>query len=110
MQEQRTLSKTLTFNYHNVIYQIQTARPTYALRQAPVVVREDRHGTIAVEYKGKPLADTVYHRQLHQAEETPSKLIDAALAKTRRPQRRRAPYVPPADHPWRRPISPKVKP
>ncbi len=108
VQELRTLSKNLTFNYHNVIYQIQTPRPTYALRQAQVVVREDRHGTIAVEYKSKPLSYTVYHRQLHQAEETSSKLINAALAKTRSPKRRRAQYVPPPDHPWRRPISPKA--
>jgi transposase len=28
VQELRTLSKNLTFNYHNVIYQIQTPRPT----------------------------------------------------------------------------------
>ena len=102
VQEHRTLSKNLTFNYHNVIYQIQTPRPTYALRQAQVVVREDRQGTLAVEYKGKPLSYTVYHRQLHQAEETPSKLIDVALAKKPTPKRRRARYVPPADHPWRR--------
>lgn len=109
VQELRHLSKNLTFNYHNVIYQIQTPRPTYALRQAQVVVREDRQGTITIEYKGKPLTYTVYHRQLHQAEETPSKLIDAALATKRSPQQRRAPSVPPADHPWKRfPVSPKV--
>ncbi len=108
VQELRTLSKNLTFNYHNVIYQIQTPRPTYALRQAQVVVREDRQGTIAVEYKGKPLSYTVYHRQLHQAEETPSKLIDVALAKKPSPKRRRARTVPSADHPWRQPFSPKA--
>jgi hypothetical protein len=78
------------------------------LRQAQVVVREDRQGTIAVEYKGKPLSYTVYHRQLHQAEETPSKWLDVALAKKPSPKRRRAQYLPPADHPWRRPISPKA--
>lgn len=109
VQELRHLSKNLTFNYHNVIYQIQTPRPTYALRQAQVVVREDRHGTIAVEYKSKPLSYTVYHRQLRQAEETPSKLIDAALATKRSPKRKRARPVPPADHPWKRfPVSPKA--
>jgi len=109
VQEHRHLSKNLTLNYHNVIYQIQTPRPTYALRQAQVVVREDRHGTITIEYKGQPLAYTEYHRQLRQAEETPSKLIDAALATKRSPKRRRARYVPPADHPWKRfPVSPKV--
>lgn len=109
VQELRHLSKNLTFNYHNVIYQIQTPRPPYALRQAQVVVREDRHGTIAVEYKGKPLTFTIYRRQLRQAEETPSKLIDAALATKPSPKRRRARPVPSADHPWKRfPVSPKA--
>lgn len=109
VQERRHLSKNLTFNYQNVIYQIQTPRPTYALRQAQVIVREDRHGAIVVEYKGKPLRYTVYHRQLHQAEETPSKLLDVALAEQRAPQRRRARSVPAAEHPWKRfPVSPKA--
>ncbi len=109
VQELRHLSKNLTFNYHNVIYQIQTSRPTYALRQAQVVVREDRQGTIAVEYQGKPLTYTVSHRQLSHAQETPSKLIDGALAQSRpRPRRRRTQAVPAANHPWRQPFSPKA--
>ncbi len=108
VQELRHLSKNLTLNYHNVIYQIQTPRPTYALRQAEVVVREDRQGTITIEYKGKPLTHTIYHCQLRQAEETPSKLMDAALAKPS-PKRRRARPVPATDHPWKRfPVSPKA--
>lgn len=102
VQEPRHLSKNLTLNYHNVIYQIQTPRPTYALRQAEVVVSEDRQGMITIEYKGKPLAYTVYQRPMRQAEETPSKMIDVALATKRSPRRRRTPHVPPADHPWRR--------
>jgi hypothetical protein len=109
VQELRHLSKNLTLNYRNVIYQIQTARPTYALRQAQVVVREDRHGAITIEYKGQPLSFTVYQRQLRQGEETPSKLIDVALATARPTKRRRARYVPAADHPWKRfPVCPKA--
>ncbi len=109
VQELRHLSKNLTLNYHNVIYQIQTPRPTYALRQAQVVVREDRQGTITLEYKGQPLTYSVYHRQLRLAEETPSKLIDAALVPKRSSKRRRARSVPSADHPWKRfPVSPKA--
>lgn len=109
VQELRHLSKNLTLNYHNVICQIQTPRPTYALRQAEVVVREDRHGTIGIEYKGKPLTYTVYHRPLHPAEETPSKLIDVALAHPPSPKRRRARQAPSADHPWKRfPVSPRA--
>src|SRR5574340_568651 len=66
VQETRVLSKNLTLQYNKVIYQIQTARPTYALRNAQVVVRENRRGEIAIEYKGKPLAYTVYREQGRQ--------------------------------------------
>jgi transposase len=102
VQEMRVLSKNLTLQYNKVIYQIQTARPTYALRNAQVVVRENRLGEIAIEYKGKPLQYTVYREQVRQAEVVPSKQIALALEPLTPPQKKRKPYVPPADHPWRR--------
>ena len=37
-QETRTLSKTLTLQFQKIVYQIQTDRPTYALRNAQVTV------------------------------------------------------------------------
>lgn len=111
VQERRTLSKNLTLNYQNVIYQIQTARPSYALRNAQVVVREDRCGVITIEYKGKPLTYTVYREQAKQGAVTSSKQLNAAVDRLApaRPKKRKL-YVPPPDHPWRNmPISPKSK-
>jgi transposase len=102
VQELRVLSKNLTLNYHKVIYQIQTARPTYALRNAQVVVRENQRGEITIEYKGKPLRYTVYRRQARQGEVTPSKQLNLALDALTQPSKSRKPYVPPPDHPWRR--------
>jgi len=102
VQELRVLSKNLTLNYHKVIYQIQTARPTYALRNAQVVVRENRRGEITIEYKGKPLPYTVYRRQARQGEVTPSKQLNLALDVLTQPSKSRKAYVPPLDHPWRR--------
>ena len=40
-QEQRILSKNLTLQYEKVIYQIQTSRPSYAMRKAPVTMCEN---------------------------------------------------------------------
>jgi transposase len=100
VQETRVLSKNLTLNYQNVIYQIQTARPTYALRNATVVVRENRHHEIAIEYRSKPLDYTVYRPQIHQAEIVPSKQIAMKLDQLAPPKKRK-PYVPPPNHPWR---------
>lgn len=102
LQETRVLSKNLTLNYNKVIYQIQTARPSYALRHARVVVRENRQGEIALEYQGKPLAYTVYREQIRQAEVVTSKQIPLKLDELVRATPRRKPYIPPPDHPWRR--------
>src|SRR5678815_4793441 len=49
--ERRTLSKNLTLSYNNVIYQIQTKRSAYTMRQAHVEVREQHTGEITIEYK-----------------------------------------------------------
>ena len=102
LQETRVLSKNLTLQYHKVIYQIQTVRSTYALRNAQVLVRENRFGEIALEYKDKPLQYTVYHRQARQAEEIPSKQLNLALEPLAQAAQTRKPYIPPPDHPWRR--------
>ena len=102
IQELRVLSKNLTLNYHQVIYQIQTPRPTYALRNAQVVVRENRFGEIAIEYKGKPLPYTVYHRQARQHEVTSSKQLNLVLDPLTQAAKNSKPYIPPRNHPWRR--------
>jgi len=92
-QETRTLSKNLTLQYKKVIYQIQTTRPTYALRKAHVTVCENHQGDIAILYKGKPLVYSIFRKQLRQAEVVNAKSIDTHLQKSRKPA---------ADHPWRR--------
>lgn len=104
VQEPRVLSKNLTLNYHKVIYQIQTPRPTYALRNAQVIVRENRHGEIAIEYKGKALLYTVHHQQVRQAEVVSSKQLTLKLdgLATTQATKKSTPYIPPSDHPWRR--------
>ena len=104
VQETRVLSKNLTVQYHNAIYQIQTSRPTYALRKATVIVCEDRHGAITIEYKGKALTYTVYRQAPHQAEVVSSKQIAMrldGLAGSKKSAKKRKPYIPPPDHPWR---------
>ena len=93
LQEQRILSKNLTLQYKKVVYQIQTSRPSYAMRKAPVIVCEREKDQIDILYKGQPLDYTVYQEQHRQAEVVSSKLIDDKLKK---------PHKPAKDHPWRR--------
>jgi hypothetical protein len=92
-QLSRTLSKNLTVQANNVIYQIQTQRPSYALSKAQVTVCESPQGAVTILYQGQALAYTVFTPPVRQAQVVTSKTLDQAL---------KAPQTPAADHPWRR--------
>lgn len=94
-QETRILSKNLTLQFHKVVYQIQTSRPTYALRNARVTVCLDAAKTVTLLYRGKPLPYTIFHKQTHQAEIVSTKDLDRVLEVP-------PPRKPAANHPWRR--------
>jgi hypothetical protein len=87
LSERRTLSKNLTLSYNKVIYQIQTKRASYTMRNAHVEVRETSTGEITIEYKGRALEHTVYREQeQHQARVVPAKgacTVVASLAPLR---------------------------
>jgi transposase len=92
-QESRTLSKNLTLQFEKVVYQIQTQRPTYAMRQAVVTVCKDARRNLTLLYQGKSLPYTVFHQQAKQSEVVPSKNVNQVLPPT--------PCKPAPDHPWR---------
>jgi transposase len=92
-QETRTLSKNLTIQYKHVVYQIQSKRPGYALRNALVTVCENAKGEITILYKNKPLPYTVFHKAPRQAEVVDIKTLDHQIKPARAPA---------ANHPWRR--------
>lgn len=101
----RILSKQLTISYENKIYQIQTERPTYAMRYAPVTVQKDTNGTTRIVYKGQSLAYTIIKEQ-PKAEIVDSKHLNAAVdrlsARIGIPiMLTKIPWVPSKDHPWR---------
>lgn len=90
-QKTGVLSKNLTVQYHKIIYQIQTERPTYALQKAPVTICENAKGEVTILYKNNPLAYTTYKKLAPQAE-----VVDTKQLNRTRPLPK-----PPADHPWR---------
>jgi len=101
----RILSKQLSLSYGNIIYQIQTERPTYAMRYAPVTVIEDMEGNITIYYKQQKLEYAVFHRQ-PKSEIADSKqlnlAIDALVRGCNVPAKVvKVPWIPPVDHPWR---------
>jgi transposase len=93
-QEPRLLSNNLTLQYKNIVYQIQTKRPAYSLRKAPVQVCESPQGVICLFHKNQPLLYTIFNKQEKQAQLVSSKSIPTELQKQAR-------ALPPAsNHPW----------
>jgi len=91
-QKTGTLSKNLTVQSKNVVYQIQSDHPDYALRNALVTVCENTNGEITILYKNKPLTYTIYKKSPRQADVVDIKTLDRHI-KTSKP--------PAPDHPWR---------
>lgn len=99
-QETRTVSKNLTVQFENVVYQIQTERPTYALRNAIITVCADAQHNITLLYNGKSLSYLIFHTQPKQSEVVLAKDLNQTIQKKL--------HKPASDHPWRSyPLSPK---
>lgn len=88
-RQTRILSKILEFQYDRVIYQIQTDRPTYALKKRKVTVCENEKGEISVLLNQKPLQFKRFYKQPKQNPVTSSKEIERRV------------HQPAKDHPWR---------
>jgi transposase len=95
-QETRILSKNLTLQFHKTVYQIQTKRPSYALRNAQILVCLNALEQITILYNGKSLPYSVYNQQAQQAQVVSAKQLDQAL------QPKPVPHKPTSDHPWRK--------
>lgn len=91
-QETRSLSKNLTVQFKALIYQVQSKRPDYALRNAQVTVCENAQGEVTILYKNKPLAYTIYQKSPRQAEVVDTKTLDRQI---------KVPKSPAPNHPWR---------
>ena len=91
-QKTATLSKNLTAQYNKVIYQIQSNRPDFTLRNTKVTICENAIGEVTILYHCKPLPYTIYHKQIHQAEVVDTKTLNHEI---------KLPQPPAPDHPWR---------
>jgi hypothetical protein len=95
-QETRTLSKNLTLQFHKTVYQIQSKRPSYALRNAQVTVCVNHQDEITILYHAKALPYSIYKQQAKQAEIVSAQQLALAL------KTKRLPPKPAPDHPWRK--------
>ncbi len=85
IKEARILSKNLTFQYNNTIFQIKTIRSAFTLRKTQVTILQRYDGSIKIfDYKNKLLEYTTI-KQLPSTRETNSKklnqLVDDILIK-----------------------------
>jgi hypothetical protein len=97
-QESRTISKNLTVQFENIVYQIQTERPTYTMRNAIITVCVDAKQNVTLLYKGKSLPYNIFHKQAKQAEVVLAKDLNQTIKTKPAP----VPHKPAPDHPWRR--------
>jgi len=99
LKYKRQLSKTLTLQYDNVIYQVILPEElAYTLRKAQVEILETKDGKVSIECRGKPLTAVPHHQMQSQAKVVSSKeviveLTERAAAKSQ--------YRPSRKHPWK---------
>jgi transposase len=98
---ERTLSKNLTVQYRNTLYQLRHTGSGYRLRGARITVCALTDGEIVLLREGRELPYTTYRKGERpppvEDEKTLDDRVDAALTK----QRAKPPVKPRADHPWR---------
>ena len=101
IKQERYLSKNLTLQYKNVVYQIISDRQSYALRKAKVLVIENKKKEVRIFYKNNELKYTLYHFQEKQGDIVAAKLINPQWEQLIQPTEKRR-YAPPKNHPWKR--------
>jgi len=101
IQEPRVLSKCLSMQYQNTIYQVITDGPGLSLRGARVVVCEDSKHKIRILYRGRclpfvTLSKGERYTPIADAKKVNSLVDEATLLQSKHPL-----WKPPVDHPWR---------
>lgn len=90
--ETRTLSKNLTVQFNQTVYQIQSDRPDYALRNAQVTMCENAKGDVSILYKGTLLPYSIFLKPTRQSVVIDAKTLDHHIQISKSPDQ---------DHPWR---------
>jgi hypothetical protein len=91
-QEERKLSRNLTFHYKRVIYLVEPGPETLPLKGERCRVHEHEDGRVEVRHAGKPLPCRVFfdkHPCVQQGAIVANKRLGAVLSKIRRGQQER---------------------
>jgi transposase len=96
----RRLSKNLTLQFQNTLYQIRGRGR--GLAQANVTVCEHFDGTVTLLYQSKPLAYTTYQRSERPSAVEDEKTLNQRVEQALAAQLAKPLCKPKPDHPWRR--------
>ena len=109
IHQKRKLTKDLSLQYDNTVYQLQIKGIGYAMRGAEVTVCEDFDGKVTLLYKGKAKEYTTYKRgekpQQVADEKTINHVVDQAIGT----QKASPKHKPAIDHPWRKAALPTAQ-
>ena len=94
LKEERTVKNDFTIAHHGTLYQL-----TQATRAKQVTVEERLDGTLHLTYHGQELRYRAIPARPPKATPAPSRRL-----------RENDRWIPPVDHPWRRPLLPKRRP
>jgi hypothetical protein len=98
LETERTVSEDWVVRYGNRFFQLEPQRGNYAPARSKVLVCEARHGSLAIEYRGRPVS----WREI-AAPAKAEVLVDTAARKAspRVPiSVKKRKWTPPANHPW----------
>jgi hypothetical protein len=98
LERERTVSADWVVRYGNRFFQLEPQSRYYAPARGKVLVCEGRHGSIAIEYRGRELPwqeipAPVNPSALHAGPTGEPKHVPVSTANRK--------WVPPANHPWR---------
>jgi transposase len=102
IHETRKLSKNLTIQYKNTIYQIKVQKRPRRMRYATITVCESFDGTVILLYQGRELEYSTYQKAQRQSAVENEKTINLRVEQALKKQAKRTAWKPAPDHPWRR--------
>ncbi len=102
IHSKRKLSKNLSLQYNNTLYQLKIKGIGYAMRGATVTICEDFDGNITLLYQSKSLDFSIHKRGEKLRPMTDDKNINQAVEESIQAQQNRSNYKPSIDHPWRK--------
>lgn len=104
IHSKRKLSKNLTLQYNNTLYQVKSKGLGYAMRGATVTVCEDFENNVTLFYNGKALTYETWKRGEKPPAIRDAKEINQAVMQAIQAQAQRQNWTPAPDHPWRKPL------